>query len=144
MLVRARLPLILFVVLGGVLGAAPEADAQCVLSYVWTCSEDDNILRRVALDGLTVEETITISIPGTPVSGITGIAVDPVTESLFLLAYFDPTAAPFLLKYDPAVTVAQVLGSQGFDTPRLPRSSGSALKRSGSTNCSGRASRIAT
>ncbi len=115
MLDRARMPLILFVVLGGLLAATPDTHAQCVLSYVWTCSEDDSVLRRVALDGLAIEETITIALPGTPITGITGISIDPLTETFYLLAYFGPGSSPFLLQYDPNVGVAQVLGNTFVD-----------------------------
>jgi hypothetical protein len=113
--------LLLCVVLGSLAAGAGDAGAQCFLSYVWTASEDDAILRRVALDGLTVEETVSISVPGQIVTGVTGISVDPVTGDLFILAYFGgaPGAAPFLMRYDPINQFTTVLGNTFVDFTAL-------------------------
>jgi len=89
----------------------------CYLSSAWTCSEDDNIVRKISLDTLAVEETITID-PGVQVvDGITGIAVHPTTGDLWLLAYLagSPSPAPFLLRYDMANQFTDVIGSTFVD-----------------------------
>jgi len=97
---------------GGLCAAAP-AHGQCFLSYAWTVSEDDNLLRRVSLDGLAVEETIAIDVPGQVVTGITGVAIEPSTGEIWLLLYFGgvPGSAPFLAHYDPVNAFTTVVGS---------------------------------
>lgn len=95
------------------LSATTPARGQCFLSHVWTVSESDNLLRRVSLDGLSVEETIAITVPGQTVSGITGVAIDPILGEIWLLLYFAgaPSSAPFLAHYDPVNDFTTVVGS---------------------------------
>jgi len=86
---------------------------NCYVSYAWTVSEQDNLLRRVNLDGMGVDQTILVDV-GTPVTGITGVAVHPTTGEIFMLAYLNVPSnpgVPFLVKYDDASAIATVIGS---------------------------------
>ena len=91
--------LLLALLAAGVLALRSDLSAQCFLTSVWTVSEADNLVRRVSLDSLLVEETIAIDIPGQTVTGIDGIAIEPGTGDLLLLVYLagSPGAAPFLV-----------------------------------------------
>ena len=100
--------------LAATLGFHSEARAQnpCVIPYAWTASESDNVLRRIALDGVVVEESITITVPGQTVTGITGVAIHPATGELWFLAYFASNPNnPFLMRYDWVDQVTEVIGS---------------------------------
>lgn len=91
---------------------AASAQPDCYLSYVWTVSDDDANLRRVALDGGTVEETIAISLPATPISGITGIAIEPTTGVFFLLLEVSaPNGAPLLVTHDALNGITTPVGN---------------------------------
>ena len=92
-----------------------NAQTTCYVSYVWTVSEDDNLLRRVELPGMTVDQTVVIDVgPQTPVTGITGLAIHPTTGEYFMLAYLQVPSnpgIPFLIKYDEVSGLSTVLGS---------------------------------
>ena len=100
----------------GLMSSAAPAQGQCVASYVWTASESDNILRRVDLSTMMVDQTIMIEIPTQTVSGITGVAIEPSTGDFLVLAYFasNPTI-PFLIRYDVLNQFSSVIGSTFVD-----------------------------
>ena len=108
--------LLVAVIGASLMSTTASAQGQCVISYAWTASESENVLRRVDLTTMMVDQTISIDIPGQTVSGITGVAIEESTGDFLVLAYFasNPTI-PFLIRYDVLNQFSSVIGSTFVD-----------------------------
>ncbi len=93
----------------------------CDITYFLTVSESDDLLRTVAASSMTVEETVSLSIPGAfELDEVRGLAIDPVSGLYYMLGIGTlppnpPATVPILFYYDPVGLFTNPVGSTLLD-----------------------------
>lgn len=113
--------LILVLVLGFGTHTLGQSTGTCDNTYFLTVSESDDLLRTVDASSMTVEESISMSIPGSfDLDSLRGLAIDPVSGWYYMLGIGTlppnpPSSVPYLLYYDPVGLFSAPVGSTLLD-----------------------------
>lgn len=98
--------------------SVPVAAQTCTAPFLYTVSEDDDILRVVELPGGAVVDMHTVDLPNFTVTGCSGIAIDG-SGVIYLLVKTDQApplnTIPFLCTYDLDSGFAELVGSTLVD-----------------------------
>ncbi len=95
-----------------VLVLAGTVAAQPVL---YTVSSRDDLLRTVDPDTAATLGSVAITVPGETVTGATGLATDPSTQTLYAILKLQGYSTRVLATVDPATGAATVVGDTGLN-----------------------------
>jgi len=98
-----------------------HGQGTCDVTYFLTVSESDDVLRTVEASSMTVEDSVSLSLPGTfDLDSVLGLAIDPMTGLYYMLGVGTlppnpPSAVPYLFFYDPVGLFPSPVGSTLLD-----------------------------